>query len=180
MRLAPSIKRAVSPLWFFFHSNSLSYIFLFMISRIRLYCSICFSRIQDYCAGKNTLFLGFKELQDVFISIILHVLCSDIGILLRWKMLCCSIGWCQPGLIRIELCVTTGTFIIYISAYIGFNLAVGKVSSGVDTYASLTGLSRTTAGKELRRWYETEGSGIGISGMGTHRVYVLRGGEEKK
>ena len=83
MRLAPSIKRAVSPLWFFFHSNSLSYIFLFMISRIRLYCSICFSRIQDYCAGKNTLFLGFKELQDVFISIILHVLCSDIGILLR-------------------------------------------------------------------------------------------------
>ena len=43
----------------------------------------------------------------------------------------------------------------------------------VGTYASLTGLSRTTAGKELRRWYETEGSGIGISGMGTHRVYVL-------
>lgn len=50
----------------------------------------------------------------------------------------------------------------------------------VGTYASLTGLSRTTAGKELRRWYETEGSGIGISGMGTHRVYVLRGGEERK
>lgn len=39
-------------------------------------------------------------------------------------------------------------------------------------YAYLTGLSRTTAGRELRRWHETEGSGIGIKGFGSHRVYV--------
>ena len=39
-------------------------------------------------------------------------------------------------------------------------------------YAYLTGLSRTTAGRELRRWHETEGSGIDIKGFGSHRVYV--------
>lgn len=44
----------------------------------------------------------------------------------------------------------------------------------VSAYAALTGLSRTVAGRELRRWYETEGSGIGISGRGTHRVYIRR------
>ena len=42
----------------------------------------------------------------------------------------------------------------------------------VGTYAALTGLSCTTAGLELRRWAQTEGSGIGAQGMGSHRVYV--------
>ena len=42
----------------------------------------------------------------------------------------------------------------------------------VVDYAVMTGLSRTVAGRELRRLYQTPGSGIGISGMGTHRVYV--------
>lgn len=42
----------------------------------------------------------------------------------------------------------------------------------VAAYAELTGLSRTTASRELRRWHETEGSGIGIKGLGSHRVYV--------
>ena len=43
----------------------------------------------------------------------------------------------------------------------------------VADYAALTGLSRTTAGQELRRWVQTEGSGIGAQGMASHRVYVL-------
>lgn len=36
----------------------------------------------------------------------------------------------------------------------------------------MTGLSRTVAGRELRRLYQTPGSGIGASGRGSHRVYV--------
>lgn len=47
----------------------------------------------------------------------------------------------------------------------------------VGDYACLTGLSRTVAGEELRRWYKTPGTGIGISGRGSHRVYV-RAGED--
>lgn len=47
----------------------------------------------------------------------------------------------------------------------------------IGEYAELTGLNRCAAGKELRRWYETPGSGIDISGRGAHRVYVKR--EEK-
>lgn len=43
----------------------------------------------------------------------------------------------------------------------------------VADYAALTGLSRTTAGQELRRWAQAEGSGIGAQGMASHRVYVL-------
>lgn len=42
----------------------------------------------------------------------------------------------------------------------------------VPVYAALTGLSRTTAGRELRRWRDTPGAGIGIEGRGSHRVYV--------
>ena len=42
----------------------------------------------------------------------------------------------------------------------------------VVDYAVMTGLSRTVAGCELRRLYQMPGSGIGISGMGAHRVYV--------
>ena len=44
----------------------------------------------------------------------------------------------------------------------------------IDTYATLTGLSRTTAGRELRRWSDTPGSGIGTYGGRTRRVYVKR------
>ena len=44
----------------------------------------------------------------------------------------------------------------------------------VADYAALTGLSRTTAGAELRRWAATEGTGIGARGMRTHRVYVRK------
>ena len=45
----------------------------------------------------------------------------------------------------------------------------------VGTYAALTGLSRTTAGLELRRWAEAEGSGIDTEGFRSHRVYVKKG-----
>ena len=44
----------------------------------------------------------------------------------------------------------------------------------VAVYAELTGLSRTTAGKELKGWYKTPGSGIGIEGRGSHRIYVKK------
>ena len=44
----------------------------------------------------------------------------------------------------------------------------------IGDYAALTGLSASTAGRELRRWYQTPGTGIGASGFGTHRVYVKR------
>ena len=42
----------------------------------------------------------------------------------------------------------------------------------VGEYAALTGLSQTTAGQELRRWAQTEGSGIDTKGVRSHRVYV--------
>lgn len=45
----------------------------------------------------------------------------------------------------------------------------------IQVYASLTGLGRTTAGKELRMWGETPGSGIRPEGRGTHLVYVKSG-----
>ena len=44
----------------------------------------------------------------------------------------------------------------------------------VPDYAALTGLSRTTAGLELRRWAETEGSGIGAQGVRSHKMYVRK------
>lgn len=43
-------------------------------------------------------------------------------------------------------------------------------------YVALTGLGRTTASIELRRWASLPGSGIGRDGFGTHRVYI----KEKK
>lgn len=42
----------------------------------------------------------------------------------------------------------------------------------VSTYQRLTGLLRSAATKELRQWGHTPGTGIGISGSGSHRVYV--------
>jgi hypothetical protein len=44
----------------------------------------------------------------------------------------------------------------------------------VYEYRRLTGLLRTTATNELRQWAYTPGSGIGIDGRGTHRVYIKK------
>ncbi|MBS7342500.1 MAG: DNA-binding protein [Parabacteroides sp.] len=48
----------------------------------------------------------------------------------------------------------------------------------VADYCRLTGLCRTTASLELRRWREDPDSGIAIAGTGTHRVYIKK--EEEK
>lgn len=42
----------------------------------------------------------------------------------------------------------------------------------VADYCRLTGLLHSTAAIELRKWAGMSGSGIGISGAGSHRVYV--------
>lgn len=44
----------------------------------------------------------------------------------------------------------------------------------IEEYASMTGLNRCTAGKELRKWGATAGSGIMPEGRGAHRIYVRR------
>lgn len=44
----------------------------------------------------------------------------------------------------------------------------------VRIYQRLTGLLRSTATVELRKWVHTPGSGIGTSGYGSHKVYVKR------
>ncbi len=44
----------------------------------------------------------------------------------------------------------------------------------IGAYCAITGLGRGAAGKELKRWSETPDSGIGTSGWGTHKVYVLK------
>ena len=44
----------------------------------------------------------------------------------------------------------------------------------VSDYAKLTGLSRTSAQRELRELATYQYSGIAIEGRGSHRVYVLR------
>lgn len=44
----------------------------------------------------------------------------------------------------------------------------------VADYQKLTGLLRTAATEELRRWASDPDTGIGIAGRGTHRVYVKR------
>lgn len=42
----------------------------------------------------------------------------------------------------------------------------------VSEYAGMVGLSRTTASRELRKWFETNKNEIGIKGKGSHRIYV--------
>ncbi|WP_018666101.1 HU family DNA-binding protein [Bacteroides gallinarum] len=42
----------------------------------------------------------------------------------------------------------------------------------VRIYCQLTGLLKSTATTELRKWAHTPGSGIGISGYGSHRLYT--------
>ena len=44
----------------------------------------------------------------------------------------------------------------------------------VSIYRQLTGLVRSTATVELRKWAHTPGSGIDTSGIGSHKVYVKR------
>ena len=44
----------------------------------------------------------------------------------------------------------------------------------VGTYAAMTGLGRTTARQELRRWADMEDSGIGVQGLRSHKVYVRK------
>lgn len=44
----------------------------------------------------------------------------------------------------------------------------------VYEYASLNGLSHTTAARELRRLAKTEGSGISKEGSGAHVIYVVK------
>lgn len=44
----------------------------------------------------------------------------------------------------------------------------------VADYAQLCRLSRTTAGRELRRWLADPSSGLTAKGSGSHRVYVRR------
>lgn len=48
----------------------------------------------------------------------------------------------------------------------------------VADYCRLTGLCRTTASLELRRWREDPASGITIAGTGTHRVYIKKEAEK--
>lgn len=44
----------------------------------------------------------------------------------------------------------------------------------VSDYCRLTGLGRSTACVELRRWKEQADSGITVTGLGSHRVYVKK------
>ena len=47
-------------------------------------------------------------------------------------------------------------------------------SMSISTYATLVGLSKSTAGKELRRWADEPGRGMTTVGLGTHKRYVLK------
>ena len=49
----------------------------------------------------------------------------------------------------------------------------------IQDYADLTGLSYSTAQRELRANWRNPDYGIDIAGMGSHRVYVLRSGSSK-
>ena len=42
----------------------------------------------------------------------------------------------------------------------------------VRIYCRLTGLLKSSATTELRKWAHTPKSGIGISGYGSHRIYI--------
>lgn len=42
----------------------------------------------------------------------------------------------------------------------------------VHNYGQLTGLLQSAATTELRKWAHTPGTGIGISGRGSHRIYI--------
>ena len=44
----------------------------------------------------------------------------------------------------------------------------------VKDYCALTGLLRNAAASELKRWSETPGSGIGHTGVGSHKIYIRR------
>lgn len=44
----------------------------------------------------------------------------------------------------------------------------------VAEYKQLTGLSHTTAGKELKKWAATPNSGIYFKGKGSHKIYIKK------
>ncbi|TCO88585.1 putative histone-like DNA-binding protein [Bacteroides heparinolyticus] len=44
----------------------------------------------------------------------------------------------------------------------------------VGDYCALTGLLRDAAARELKRWADMPGSGIGYTGRGSHKMYVRR------
>ena len=44
----------------------------------------------------------------------------------------------------------------------------------VREYRRITGLLQTAATNELRQWAHQPESGIGIDGIGSHRVYIKR------
>lgn len=44
----------------------------------------------------------------------------------------------------------------------------------IADYAAITGLCRTSASLEIKMWAQQSDSGIGISGRGTHRVYIRK------
>lgn len=44
----------------------------------------------------------------------------------------------------------------------------------VRDYCQLTGLLHNAAARELKLWSETDGTGIGFTGHGSHRVYIQR------
>lgn len=50
----------------------------------------------------------------------------------------------------------------------------------VPEYTALTGLSRTAASEELRRWGNEANSGIDTKGRGSHRIYVLKKNTNKQ
>lgn len=47
-------------------------------------------------------------------------------------------------------------------------------SMTVAEYEQLTGLSHTTAGKELKKWAATPNSGIYFKGSGSHKIYIKK------
>ena len=76
---------------------------------------------------------------------------------------------------------TSGKFMRCISPYSfdeRLKLAQGFLASHavmtISDYADLTGLSQTTAGRELRKLYHDPSSGLDVKGRGSHRVYVLK------
>ncbi|MBR6432877.1 MAG: DNA-binding protein [Bacteroides sp.] len=52
-----------------------------------------------------------------------------------------------------------------------------NLTMSVAEYCRLTGLLKTAAAKELREWEENPETGIGSKGRRTHKVYVLKPGD---
>lgn len=57
---------------------------------------------------------------------------------------------------------------------IALNYLETNHSMTVAEYKQLTGLSHTTAGKELKKWAATPNSGIYFKGKGSHKIYIKK------